>query len=91
MEVSEMSYWSHNPEKYDDIIRKGILHWMDRLIDEAGFEGPREWSDGYEALIETLQMDPHTRDVYDAMCNRASKDIINAEQDYFSGLADWPR
>ena len=83
-----MSYWSDNPEKYDELTRKGILQWLNRLVDKAGFEGPREWSEGYEALIEVLQMNPLTHDIYEVLCHHASRDIVRAEQDYFGGLTD---
>ena len=83
-----MSYAAHNPELYDKLVRKGILSWLNGLIDKAGFEGPHEWEEGYEALIEVLQQEPQVRDIYEAMLHHASRDITRAEQDYFSGLID---
>lgn len=83
-----MSIWGENPEIYDELVRKGILHWIDSLIDTAGFQGPREWSEGFEALIEVLQVEPSVRDIYLSMLHHASRDIVRAEQDYFGGLID---
>ena len=81
-----MGWAAHNPEKYDEIIRKGILHLIDREMDKAGFQVPGEWHEGYEALVEVLQIAPHCRSIYDEFLHLASKDIVDAEQDYFSGL-----
>ena len=83
-----MSYAAHNPELYDELVRKGILHWLGEFMDKAGFVEPQEWSEGYEALIEVLQQEPQVRDIYEAMLHHASRDITRAEQDYFSGLID---
>ena len=81
-----MSWAAHNPEKYDEIIRKGILRYIDHTMDEYGFAVPGDWIEGYTALVEVLQQDTHMRSVYDAFMHLASKEIIYAEQDYFSRL-----
>ena len=83
-----MSWAAHNPELYDDLIRKGILHWVDNLMDKAGFEVPGEWREGYEALVEVLQIEPSVHHIYEELLHLASKDIVHAEQDYFGGLID---
>lgn len=83
-----MSLWSHDPEKYDEIIRDGILHYIDSCMITNGFTVPGEWYEGYEALIETLQVDPSLRSVYEHLERLATSDIIKAEQDYFGGLGD---
>ena len=83
-----MSFASEHPERYDEFIRKGILVWMDLQMGKAGFVVPGEWQQGYEALVEVLQTDPAMKDFYDLCLQRASRYIMAAEQDYFSGLVD---
>lgn len=83
-----MSWAAHNPEKYDEITRRGILHWVNHLVTKNGFEATDEWREGYEALIEVLQTEPQARPLYEDLMYLASKDILHAEQDYFGGLID---
>ena len=83
-----MSFVSDNPERYDDIIRKGILNFIEKRMASNGFEVPGEWREGYEAFVETLQADPTLHKLYDTMMDMSTKEILNAEQDYFGRLFD---
>lgn len=79
-----MSWAAHNPEAYDEIIRKGIDNYLCRTITEQGFE----FLDlqPIMALVEAIQEIPALRRVYNELLDLASRDIISAEQDYFSRL-----
>lgn len=81
-----MSWAAHNPEAYDEIVRKGILEYIDKQMSDSGFSVPGEWLEGYEALIEVLQYDPKLRSIYDAFMHLGNKHIMDAEQSYFSSL-----
>ena len=83
-----MSWAAHNPEKYDALIRKGIVDYLDQLIAKAGFEVPGEWLQGYEALVEVLQTEPSVHCIYDIFLQRASTQILNAEADMYGSLID---
>lgn len=83
-----MSWAAHNPEQYDEFIRKGILHWLDTRIDKYGFVVPGEWLQGYEALIEVIQGDPQMSGLYDELVRLSSVEISATEREYFSGLVD---
>ena len=84
-----MSWASHNPELYDEITRKGIVKYLDGLLQSNGFDPPGEWLDGYTALVEVLQAENSS--AYTILLNLASKQIIDAETDHFSRLADQAR
>ena len=83
-----MSWARHNSEKYDEIIRKGMLHYLDQLLMRGGFDTPGQWIEGYEALLEVIQYEPSTRSLYDALMQLASQDILDSEADYYGGLID---
>lgn len=83
-----MSYMAEHPEKYDELVRKGILTYLELLMYRAGFEVPGEWRNGYEALIEVLQREPSVRSTYDTLIQRASTHILDAEADHYGSLLD---
>lgn len=83
-----MSWAGDNPERYTEIVRKGIVHLIDDRMTAGGFTVPGEWLEGYAALIEVLESDPVLDDIYDILMSRASKYITEAEKDYHSSLID---
>lgn len=79
-----MSHWAaNNPEKYDEIIRRGLQAYLTKLVSEYGFTGEEE---EYVCLIDAIQQEPTLRGVYNTLTTLASKEIVDAEQDYFSRL-----
>jgi hypothetical protein len=86
-----MSFASHNPEKYDEIIRQGLLNYLDKRLFKNGFDVPGDWLEGLKALIETMEVDPQLKGLYNELHRLATVDIMKAEQDYFGGLADGAR
>jgi hypothetical protein len=83
-----MSYASNHLSQYDGFIRQGIVNWLGERLGDAGFQVAGEWFQGYEALVEVMQIDPEMRGVYDELVSRAYKQIAQAEAEYFSGLTD---
>lgn len=81
-----MSWAAHNPEKYDELTREGILVYMDKVMDRHGFQVPGEWMQGYEALIEVAQKAPELQDFYHELIHLAAQDIATLEREYFT---DW--
>lgn len=69
-----MSYWSDNPEKWDEIICQGISHYLtgDRV-------GPVR-----DELYANWCDDPALRPALVKLTELASKEIQDAEQDYWS-------
>lgn len=68
-----MSYWSENPEIYDEICCQGVSRF---LVGRS--EGPV-----YEALLEWA-LDPDLRPAFRKLCRLATRDIRSAEQSYWS-------
>ena len=99
-----MSWASHNPEKYDEIVRGGI-RWMleDRFPELQNVDA--ETSDALDYFIEELQNtfyvgkglalidkdDWETRykyKIWDLIEKLSMNRVSDAEGDYFSGLVD---
>ena len=74
-----MSYFSHNPEKWDEIQDRSLARWMQ----SKGC--PWETEDILEWISEHLVEEDH----YDRLIRSVPLDIIaDAEQDFWSDLAD---
>lgn len=84
-----MSWAAHDPEKYDEIIRKGINRYLDKVLEKHSILHAHEYSDAYEVLVEIIQADSTLKSLYDDLRTRAHKQIEDAEQDYFSD--QWSR
>ena len=83
-----MNLGKDNPELYDEIIRKGIVTYLDKLVDKAGFQVEGTWLEGYQALVEVLQVSSPAQGLYDELMRLANKEICHAEADYWGGLID---
>ena len=76
-----MSYFSHHPEAYDEIVRRGVANYMgghmrdDDFIDQLA-----------EALCE-LQLAGESHHVFDELMKLAQKDIEAAEQSFWGSFA----
>ena len=76
-----MSWASDDPEQYDRVCIEGILTKMARIT----------WNFNREKAEETLYdmlWTPSLSVVWNALCDWASKEIRDAEGDYFGGLID---
>lgn len=83
-----MSWASHNPEKYDEIVRKGLADYLFNEVTHAGFEAPGDWWEAYLALAEVIQESPELRSIYHDLLHVGVKAISHQEAEYFSGLVD---
>ena len=83
-----MSWGADNPELYNEIIRKGIVRYLDKLVDKAGFQVDGTWLEGYQVLVEVLQASSPAYSLYNELLRLANKDICNAEADYWGGRID---
>ena len=73
-----MSYFSHHPEAYDEILAKGIARKI------ANYAGEDDRSQ-FEAFISNLQCDlnPAMRRVYDTLIEWAHGEIVDEERAYW--------
>lgn len=75
-----MSYFSHNPEQWDDITNKALAEWMQR-------EGC-DW-DTPELVEYVAEMMDEQPELYDRLIRSIPLDIITAqEQDFWGDRAD---
>lgn len=79
-----MSWASHNPELYDEIVRKGLARLLDRsMATEGGFEGETLLTeDQLAAVIETIEL--CWPKAYEVLRDCGSSAICDAEADFFS-------
>ena len=79
-----MSYWSHNPEKYDEICNQGITEW---LLNEASFDGSSV--DASEVLLGVID---HLKlaypEIWGKLLTNAQKQVSEVERDYWDSLGD---
>lgn len=81
-----MSYFSHNPEAYDEILAKGIAR---KMVSYAGLDCPENDEEDlrktFEAFISNLQSDhePKMRQVYDILIEWSHEEIQDQEQAYW--------
>lgn len=83
-----MSLWNKNPEKYNELIRIGIVHYLDIRLDKSGWATDELLGPGIWGLVELIQTDPPLKGVYQELQRLATLDILKVEQDYFGGLTD---
>lgn len=81
-----MSYWSHNPEKYDEICNKGIADYLfNQLgIDLDSFEDPVEISLITQDIVAFLQ--ENYQETWDKLLLKAQKEVRESEQTYWEGF-----
>ena len=78
-----MSYWSHNPEKYDEICNQGIVEW---LLSEAGFEGNDDSGGVLLGVVDHLKL--AYPEIWGKLLTDAQKHISDVEENYWSSLGD---
>ena len=80
-----MSWASKEPEKYDELTRKGIMTYLNQIIEYNGYAKTQAID---ECFIEAIQLIPELRGLYIELQRLASINIMKAEQEYFGGLVD---
>ena len=78
-----MSYWSHNPEKYDEICNEGIAGW---LLNEAGFDGSDDPGGVLTGVLDHLKL--AYPEIWDKLLKDAQEYVSKAEKDYWNSLGD---
>ena len=86
-----MSWASHNPEKYNELTRHGIVQCIINRLIHFGYNPSDEMEIGFDGLVDMIQNEPELRGLYIELQRLASVDILKTEQDYFGGLADQAR
>lgn len=78
-----MSWASHNPEKYDEIVRNGLTRLLDRSMAEQGFDKDVLLTeDQLNAVLETIEL--CWPKAYEEIRSAGCTDICDSEADYFS-------
>ncbi len=79
-----MSWAAHNPEKYDEICREGMVEFLKKRIPEL--EGQE---DNLDYLLSELKDDiGDVSEAYEKLLLAANEEISAAEGDHFAGIAD---
>ena len=78
-----MSYFSHHPEAYDEIIQKGVAHW---LVWYSGLD--EDSCDVFAAFISNLQCDydKEARATLNWLMDKAQTQINDAERAYWDRM-----
>jgi hypothetical protein len=83
-----MSWVAHNPEKYDEIMRNGIRHWLWQFLpDERQADDAFQFDLDYMLMEMSADFKGNGRILYDLLANFANKEICEAESNYFSSFA----
>ena len=82
-----MSWASHNPEAYDEILKAGIVTKLCKELAGNGFDLENSELFAITALVESLAEAKDTR-VYKALLDFAQHEIVDAEADHWATLGD---
>lgn len=83
-----MSWAAHNPEKYDEIVMKGVVKWMDGLLSKHGYDVPGDYLEAFEFFAECTRHTPEAYSIWQELLHVATQEIIEAEKDYFGRQVD---
>jgi hypothetical protein len=85
-----MSWASHNPELYEEIVKQGIVNYLMR---KAYSQDTYTEEDCLEFLddLEDNPLHGIKRHIYDMLMSFANADIIDAEHNHFARQADRAR
>ncbi len=81
-----MSWAAHNPEKYEEIVRNGVVIFILSRIPELG-----DLEETLDYLLEEMSFEPSDDAgyaIYQQLINLSTKQITTSEADYFGGLVD---
>jgi len=81
-----MSWASHNPEAYDDILTDGIKDRIAKALRDSGFDGLDPST--VDAVVEAIYQEDSDSKVFNALVDWSQHEIVNAEADYFGSIAD---
>lgn len=83
-----MSWAAHNPEKYDEICRKGIAARIQSALIGLGTEPGEIDLDFLESMVLAIQEDPDGGKAYDGLLDWSCQKISEEERDYFASQTD---
>ena len=80
-----MSYFSHNPEAYDEIEVKGIARKLGRFVTpQSSGDEERTYAEIEEMLVNLQNADdPHAKEVYHCLADWAHEEINDETSAYF--------
>ena len=86
-----MSYFSHNPEAYDEIMVKGVTDKLLLNAAEDATEEQREFLESivlnlYAANVKHIKGNSNQFDVWDALTAWAHDEVMSQEQRYWDGM-----
>jgi hypothetical protein len=77
-----MGYFTHNPEAYDEIVRRGVANYMGAHMRDDDF------IDQLTEALGELQLAAESHHVFDELMKLAQKDIENAERGFWGDMVD---
>lgn len=83
-----MSWAADNPEKYEEICRRGIAGKIQSALIGLGLEPGEIDLDFLESVVLAIQEDPDGGKAYDGLLDWSMAQISNEEREHFAGLVD---
>lgn len=83
-----MSWASDNPEKYDEICRRGIAAKIQSALLGQGLELDKIDLDYLESVVLAIQNSPAGGKAYDGLLDWSIEQISEEERDHFASLVD---
>jgi hypothetical protein len=84
-----MSYWSHNPEVYQEICNKAIVR---KLVANMPYEDyfftEEQVKSMLSSALDELSIDKEFSKAYDALLDWAQKEVSDGEANYFADLGE---
>jgi ribosomal protein L17 len=84
-----MSWAAHNPEAYDEILKKAVVHKLTKELTANGFTENID-ADTVTTIVESIfeSTENYGTHVRDKLIDWAQREIIEAERDHFARIAD---
>lgn len=83
-----MGWAAHNPEIYDQLIKQGIVAWIDSVLTRGDFQVSGTTLDAFEDFVDCIRETPETYSLYKELLHLASHHIIEEEKDYWANQMD---
>lgn len=83
-----MSWAADNPEKYDEICRRGITARIFQSMLAVGYNAADLDLELLEGAVLAIQEDPDSGKAYDGLLDWSIEQINEEEREHFAGLVD---
>jgi hypothetical protein len=82
-----MSWAAHNPEKYEEIMRNGIRHWLWQFLPDK-CQANEAFQSDLDYMLSEMASDFKTggHEVFELLAKFANEDICDAESNYWSSF-----